>query len=180
MEKHIEKEYKLLVDKEHFDALLALYPDVEFKQQINYYYDNERNDIINSHGAMRIRQKNGVFIFTLKKPSKEGLMEFECPVSGNGSKEFDDKDIKATLNRFGITGPFQLIATLTTERGMHIDDDAELCFDISTYGDITDYEIEYEYRREHDGLTKFTNIISAVGLTYHSNSKPKIQRALQK
>ena len=57
---------------------------------------------------------------------------------------------------------------------------AELCFDINYYNDMVDYEIEYEYKVEHDGYAIFNDILKKVNLKYTSNCKSKIQRALNK
>ena len=55
---------------------------------------------------------------------------------------------------------------------------AELCFDINYYNDKIDYEIEYEYKANHDGFTLFNSILSSIDLPYTKNCKSKIQRAL--
>ena len=55
---------------------------------------------------------------------------------------------------------------------------AELCFDYNEYGDNSDYEIEYEYKTEHDGKNKFNEILLEIGLHYEKNCSSKIARAL--
>ena len=66
-----------------------------------------------------------------------------------------------------------------TKRAVVETENAELCFDISTYGSHTDYEIEYEYKQPHDGLSVFQKLLSHVQLVYEKNCTSKIQRALQ-
>ena len=39
MNKHVEKEYKMLVNKEQFDKLCSLYENLNFITQTNTYYD---------------------------------------------------------------------------------------------------------------------------------------------
>ena len=59
MNKHVEKEYKMLVNKEQFDKLCSLYENLNFITQTNTYYDTVNGDIQKKKGAMRIRERNG-------------------------------------------------------------------------------------------------------------------------
>lgn len=179
MEKHIEKEYKLLVNKEQFETLLANYPNLTFTLQINYYYDNQQLEIMNQHGAMRIREKEQQFIFTLKKVIHDDLFEYECVVPKNDASIFNLPEIKQVLDDFNIIGPFCQINQLETKRAVFATPLYELCFDINTYGDIIDYEIEYEYRKNHDGLSNFQSILNKANLIYTKNSTSKIHRAYE-
>ena len=178
MNKNIEKEYKILLTKDQFTALTAHYPNLNFIRQINTYYDTEDMSIRASKGAMRIREKEGSFIFTLKKHSTEGLLEYECEVAANHSSIFEQEDIQALLNSYQIEGPLHQIAELITDRAAIDTGFAELCFDISSYNGITDYEIEYEYKKDHDGLSCFQKILEPIGVQYQKNCTSKIQRAL--
>ena len=45
MNKHVEKEYKMLVNKEQFDKLCSLYENLNFITQTNTYYDTVNGDI---------------------------------------------------------------------------------------------------------------------------------------
>ena len=65
-----------------------------------------------------------------------------------------------------------------TKRAVVETENAELCFDISTYGNHTDYEIEYEYKKEHDGLSIFQDIMKQINVVYEKNCISKIQRAI--
>ena len=82
MNKHVEKEYKMLVSKEQFDKLCSLYENLNFITQTNTYYDTVNGDIQKKKGAMRIRERNGRFLFTLKmrQENLDGLCECECEV----------------------------------------------------------------------------------------------------
>lgn len=177
MDKHLEIEYKILVNESQFYELLKDYPNLKFIKQTNYYYDNINNDLRNNKIAMRIRDK-GELIYTLKNPCEHGVEEYECIVNSNDPKIFDEEPIKSVLNKFNINGPFICLGALVTYRAMYICDDYELCFDINEYNNYKDYEIEYEYKREHDGLTNFNQILSKVNLTYKRNCASKIKRCL--
>ena len=83
MKMNIEKEYKILVTKAQFFTLLQQYPNAAFHKQINTYYDTVDGRIRQHCGAMRIRQKQNTYLFTLKLPAQEGLREYEMPVATN-------------------------------------------------------------------------------------------------
>lgn len=179
MNKNIEKEYKVLLTKEQFEKLLSNYPNAVFKTQCNTYYDTDTHCIQKKKGAMRIRQINDKFIFTLKMHSNDGLLEFEKEVNENSLNSFQDVEIQNLLDKFHINGNLIELTTLCTQRATIETEFAEICFDISSYNGCTDYEIEYEYKKEHDGLSIFQDILKDVHITYTSNCKSKIQRALE-
>lgn len=179
MNKNIEKEYKILVSEDQFYTLLKEYPQAVFKEQINTYYDTEDFMIRKAHGAMRIRYIDNIYIFTLKMHSPEGLLEFEKEVAQNDVAMFEIPEIKELLESYQLRGPFHRITELKTQRAMIETGLAELCFDISDYNGIRDFEIEYEYKKAHDGRTIFNDILSKVGLTYIENCSSKIKRAMK-
>lgn len=179
MNKNYEKEYKILVNKQQFQQLYSLYPTPVFTKQINTYYDTADRSIRSCLGAMRIREKSGAFIFTLKMQSEEGLLEYECPVDENNTLVFHTKEITTLLASYGIVGPFKALTTLTTYRAVYDYGFAEICFDKNIYNGIKDYEIEYEYKKDHNGRTFFQEILDHIGLIYEKNCTSKIERVLQ-
>lgn len=179
MQNGIEKEYKILLTKDQFQSLCSHYENLTFIKQVNTYYDTVDHAIQKKHGAMRIREKNGLYCFTLKMYQGNDLMEHECIVPINAASVFDQDDIKELLASYDIHGPFFELAACVTHRAMVIDEDAELCFDINDYCGITDYEVEYEYLRAHDGFTKFNNILKQINQTYSKNCISKVQRTME-
>lgn len=179
MDKNIEKEYKILLTKQQFEKLSSFYEPLTFKNQVNVYYDTHDNKIRSLKGAMRIRTKEGQHTFTLKMFSEEGLQEFECSLKENSLLALNNKEITLLLENYNIQGPFQTIATLSTNRAIVETEEAELCFDISEYNDTSDYEIEYEYKKEHNGLEIFNKILSKINVHYDKNCSSKIARALR-
>lgn len=175
---HVETEYKLLVNKEDFEKLSALYPDKIFIKQINTYYDTKDMQLRNMKCAMRIREKDNKFLFTLKTPDPNGHLEHECYVSKNSIDVFSEPDIKKLLEELGISKQIIMITNLKTERAVINTGKAELCFDINEYNGFIDYEIEYEEIVEHDGISEFNKILEKAGLRYESNCMSKIARAM--
>ena len=138
MNKNIEKEYKVLLTKEQFEKLLSNYPNAVFKTQCNTYYDTDTHCIQKKKGAMRIRQFNDKFIFTLKMHSNDGLLEFEKEVNENSLNSFQDVEIQNLLDKFHINGNLIELTTLCTQRATIETEFAEICFDISSYNGCTD------------------------------------------
>lgn len=175
---NIEIEYKLLVSKENFEKLSNLYQNKQFIKQTNTYYDTPNNDLRKKHCAMRIREKDGKFMITLKVPTIRGHEEFECYVSENTANAINQSEVRKVLNELNISQDIIVLGECTTYRAVVETDKAELCFDINEYNQITDYEIEYEQTCDHDGVTEFNKILSRVGLVYTQNCASKIKRTL--
>ncbi len=175
---HIETEFKLLVTKEKFEQLSALYPEKTFITQVNTYYDTPDLSLKQKKCAMRIREIAGACIFTLKTPAANGHHEYECEVSANDVSVFDEPSIRKLLEELGIEGSLVSIASLKTDRAVINTGKAELCFDINEYHGQTDYEIEYEQLIDHDGAACFNEILASVGLHYEKNCPSKIARAM--
>lgn len=180
MNKNIEKEFKILVTKKQFEQLCERYENLYFENQTNVYFDTEDQQIQKLKGAMRIRTKNNQHIFTLKMYDGEDLLEYECEVKENNIDCLQQENIIQLLHSYHIYGNFIETAKLETQRAVVVDEYAELCFDISKYNHTTDYEIEYEFKKEHDGFTRFNAILAPLGITYEKNCISKIQRALSK
>ena len=179
MKMNIEKEYKILVTKAQFFTLLQQYPNATFHKQINTYYDTVDGRIRQHCGAMRIRQKQNTYLFTLKLPAQEGLREYEMPVAKNDITVFQLPQIKSLLTDLIHDQPLLEIAQATTYRAQIDLSHAQLCFDYNVYGETADYELEYEYTLPHDGLPVFQSILAPAQLSYHTNCPSKIERVYQ-
>ena len=178
MNKNIELEYKVLVTKEQFEALYKHFNEPSFRTQVNVYYDTLDMAIRKTRGSMRIRDLYDCHIFTFKMGSQLGLLEFEKDVPTNSLESLEDEEIQNLLARYHFSGPFKQLTKLKTQRAIVNTGNAELCFDISEYNGKTDYEIEYEYIKDHDGLHDFQAILDYIHVTYTHNCSAKIVRAL--
>lgn len=178
MHTNIEIEYKMLLSFEQFNRLSEAYPDKTFKTQVNTYYDTADFQLRNKHCAMRIREIDNQFLFTLKVPKTEGHMEYECYVDKNNVQSLNKPEIQALLHQLNIVDEVKEITSLKTSRAVIELENAGLCFDISEYNGLCDYEIEYEWKKEHDGLNAFNDILSVIDVTYEKNCPSKIARAM--
>lgn len=178
MNENLEIEYKVLLTKEQFQVLVHHFEDVIFIRQVNTYYDTKDLQIRKHHGSMRIREKEGQFIFTLKKHTEDGLLEFEKNVPCNDVSAFDDSEIKQLLSDMDIHDPIVMLTSLTTDRAVIFNGYAEICLDHNFYHGKEDYEIEYEYKKDHDGKQMFQDILNIIGIQYDHNCVSKSKRAL--
>ncbi|MEG0314211.1 MAG: CYTH domain-containing protein [Erysipelotrichaceae bacterium] len=178
MKINYEKEFKILVNKTEFNALLSCYPGLTFKAQTNTYFDTEEGSLAKLKCALRIREIDSIFEVTLKRPESSGVMEYSFFVNSNDVEELKHPKIIGYLHSIGIYNELEVIGNLETKRAIKTLDKAELCFDISSYGSTTDYEIEYEQTADHNGKKVFNNILKQINLKYSSNCLSKIQRCI--
>ncbi|MBC3697800.1 CYTH domain-containing protein, partial [Bacillus pumilus] len=77
MAQEIEIELKQLLMKEEFEQLKQHFQlkDSDFHTQTNYYFDTPQFDIKSQFAALRMREKNGQWVLTLKEPHEIGLLE---------------------------------------------------------------------------------------------------------
>ena len=178
MNENLEIEYKVLLTKEQFEKLVSQYDDVKFIRQVNTYYDTKDLQIRKNYGSMRIREKEGQFIFTLKKHTEDGLLEFEKLVPTNDISAFNDSEIKQSFQDMKIDEPIVKLTSLTTDRAVIFNGFAEICLDHNYYNGKEDYEIEYEYKKDHDGKKMFQDILDIINIQYDHNCVSKSKRAL--
>ncbi|MGI6607742.1 MAG: CYTH domain-containing protein [Erysipelotrichaceae bacterium] len=170
MKQQLEIEFKTLVTKEQFDKLISLYWPLLFYKQHNYYYRPLSCDY-----SFRIRIKENKKIFTLKEKIDNNILEHEKTFSG---PFYEDNEIKNTLDRLNIYPPFNLEGELITYRAVVESELAQLCFDINHYNNLIDYEIEYEIKKDHDGLRRFKEILSEADIRYIPSYASKYYRCI--
>ncbi len=167
MQPNIEKEYKMMLDKESFNQLIKALPNSIIKEQTNYYYDCNSSKM-----AARIRELNNKFYFTLKI-KEDNLLEFEFEITNN-SLEHDD--VKALLLRYDIKD-ITYIGYMETIRYEYHDGYGTYCIDHSKYLGYEDYEIEYELDNyQDDRLNEFMSFLSENNITYQENKISKFKR----
>ena len=170
-----EVELKMILTKEQFDSLLQFYLPANFIEQTNHYFSaaNKTN-----YQSIRIREKEGKYLFTLKEKYKDYVQEYEKYTQSLNL--IDDEEIINVLKERQLYPPYNEIGKLTTNRFTYIiPHKAELCFDINEYYGITDYEIEYEVIQPHNHLEAFLNILKQANIEFIPNPISKVKRCLQ-
>ncbi len=179
MIKNLEKELKIIVSEKQFNELCSFY-SLKFTSQTNIYYDTSDRKYRKQGCSIRIRTCKDIHTFTLKqKKNASSCIEYEVQVPYNHEEVFKNLEIQSLLNTFNIQESIEKIGELSTLRAVFESEDALLCFDKNTYNGTQDYEIEYEYKKDHDGEKTFNQILDKVGLKYTKNAISKSARALQ-
>ena len=167
MEAHIELEYKVMIDESVYNRMLDFY-HLEPVRQVNYYYNANK-----PYHAMRIREKEGHYIFTLKVKENNYHREYEFEIEKN---DIDDPKIIELLQMFHIDKPVY-IGSMTTYRSTLEFEKGELCVDKSEYLNKTDYELEYELKdAKIDDFSTFEGILNNFGINYCPSKRSKFKR----
>lgn len=179
MNSPMERELKILVSKDIYEKIVKSYDFTIPQKQINTYYDTQDHALKQLHGACRIRTIGTAHIFTLKvKKDEITHLEFEKIISVDCIDQITDPEIHAWLKRYQIRiKDLYEIASFSTVRQTCDLASAQLCADKTIYDTHIDYEIEYEYTKEHNGTIVFNQILAPYDLTYIKNCPSKIARA---
>lgn len=183
MSQEIEIEYKTLLTRQEYDRLQQAlnFPHTAVKQ-VNYYFETAQFTLKEQHSALRIREKNGHYVLTLKEPHEKGILEthdhltkveFEHWMNGQPvPKEHVTKQLMlldvplAELLYFGA---------LATERRTFTDNGISYVLDKSSYNGVIDYELEIEAPSAEAGEKAFQQIIEQYPVT-KQQSITKIER----
>lgn len=178
MEKNTEQELKLLISEPVYQQMSTQLPFDRERIQINTYYDSPDGELKNKGWALRIRQTEGQNILTVKKPrSDQSKYEYERIIHTNDLQRLSQdeqqwlKDLQIDTR---LLLPFLQTKTL---RKLWNTPDAEISLDHTWYGDQNDYELEYEFRSDHDGESMLNKILEPYHLRYEKNCPSKLARA---
>lgn len=147
-----EKEIKILLPKEKYDFIDSTFKWNKYLSQTNYYYKDLLSDE-NSNVTVRVRQYGDKYTLQVKVPvtrndSLHVNNEYEIVLTDAPFVISSDRIFKLSGVKMGDCTN---IGSLTTRRKIFdYDNSTEICLDISTYFDVTDYEIEIEYKDEVD------------------------------
>ena len=179
MYNQIERELKILVTKEIYENIIHSYEFSEAWEQKNTYYDTKEGIVRKQNGAMRIREIGDKKIFTLKIRTDEIThIELEKEINCSSIQEIEDEEILSWLKQYGISKDVKKIISFKTIRQTYNFENGQLCADQTIYENHMDYELEYEYTSNHDGITKFNEILKPYRIKYEKNCPSKIARAL--
>jgi uncharacterized protein YjbK len=186
---NIEIEAKVLLSKEQYDKV---YKSLNFKDdnaytQVNYYIDSKDRTLKENDVALRIREKKGVYVLTLKTPLHEGLLEKNQELSAKEALEmihmnnFPNGDIQKFLETLDIdTSSLVVLATMTTLRNRidNLEEDEELSLDVNRYGDKVDYELEVDRSAMSLAEERIAQILQPLKIKYTLNHQSKSSRAI--
>lgn len=181
---NIEIEFKNLLQKDEFERISESFGlSVEsFKIQVNHYFDTPTFSLRDKRSALRIREKGGQHILTLKQPHKEGLLETDQLLSPKEAEAalkagvLPAGTVADEIEKLGVNAiDLSYFGTLATTRAELPYQNGLLVLDHSTYLDIEDYELEYEAEDYSEGKQTFQTLLNQLGIPARKTPN-KIQR----
>lgn len=184
MPKELEVEFKNLLSKSEFDLLFPFFniSNDDFFIQENIYFDTPYLTLKSYHSAFRVRVKDKTYQLTIKEPHQKGLMETNQFITHQEYKQLinnyqvPDGEVKSHLIKLLPTLDLVEIAHITTKRAQVPYQNQILFFDISTYDNVTDYELELETDDYKTGEAVFNALLEQFSIPQRI-APPKVKRA---
>ena len=188
MSQNIEKEFKNLLNKEEYEALIVAFDldETEPTKQTNIYFDTPDFKLKGLNSGLRIRMYEDKGEITLKTPIQENeKLETNDDLTLDEAKTLVEAHLmKATgnvadkLKGLGIaTGDLVIIGQLSTIRYDFPGDKGTFFLDKSFYQDQMDYELEFESESLEEGALIFQNFLKLHDIKVRK-AKQKIERML--
>ncbi|WP_409274450.1 CYTH domain-containing protein [Neobacillus sp. SCS-31] len=173
MEQNLEIEFKNLLNKEEFERIAKEFGlgAESFRIQVNHYFDTPSFSLKEKGAALRIREKGGNYVLTLKQPQEIGLLETDQLISAEdtvtaiGTGPLPLGGVAGEVEKMGIQFHeltyFGTLATLRAEANFH---NGVLVLDHSSYLDTEDFELEFEATDFDEGRDAFRTLLGRLGI----------------
>ncbi|QGX66520.1 CYTH domain-containing protein [Bacillus sp. ms-22] len=165
MAQEIEIELKQLLTKEEFEQLKQYFQlkNEDFHTQTNYYFDTPQFDIKSKFAALRMREKGGQWVLTLKEPHENGLLETHQTIAPPASLEhvhLPEGEVADRLEHLHIQkDQIVYFGALETSRAEKMIKEGLIVLDHSRYLTVEDYELEFEVSDLDIGQAAFTALL---------------------
>lgn len=172
MSEEIEIEYKAMLQKEQFEAILAAYPfPNEAIVQTNHYFETDDFALREANAALRIREISENYVITLKQAKTNHVLETHDTITAKMFTAWTKGEIiyppaiNKALTELGIeSANLTYVGALTTKRYTFEKDKVHYCLDESHYAGITDYELEIEESTFGSAIDIFLKIIGEFAI----------------
>ena len=167
----IENEFKIMLDFERYEKLLAMYEWGEVIEQTNHYYDNDSLLLSELHITCRVREIAGKYFLQMKFPgaAEYSRIELEEPL-GSLPEEIDaDKACRPHPHGHNVLPVVKRLGALKTTRNVYRFDGGEIDLDKSEYFGKTDYELEIEFTDEKSARKVLGEIKIKLGIEPNSD-----------
>lgn len=190
MATNIEIEAKVLIKDKEYNNVLSYFKTKVIKEydQINYYIDTDDLSLKKIGIGLRIREKGGSYVMTLKAPMAEGLLEKDESLSKDQfnafikSNKFPELNIEDFIRMLGVNPSTLKVKTELKTHRVEINHDNntyEFSVDKNEYNNQIDYELEMA----GPSLSKAKEMLKAICVEtntfYKDNLKSKETRALE-
>ncbi len=173
-----EFESKGLLSKDQFELLISSLKVIETREQVNTYIDTADGFFKSKTSALRLRIINGQYIFSLKRQDADGATEWNCQFT---KAEYDQTIAPREIDLAAYNCPYDQrlteleLVTISTTRYVCEYRDSIIELDATSFGTVTDYELEIEA----EDLTTASKIAQNLATEYQldiKKSHPKIAR----
>lgn len=171
MSRYIEIEFKNMLTEAEFRDLINHFSlaDHDFKLQKNYYFETPEYALKNSRAALRIREKQGRFVLTLKEERPYGNLETSQPLLEGTARaiirtgRLPEGPVLARLKEMGVdANKIRYIGKLETERAEVPYAGGLIVLDRSSYFQKIDFEVEYEVDDPEAGKEVFHALLQEL------------------
>lgn len=187
---NIEYEARVMINENQYSLIKDFYlkSGKNYHQlvNVNYYYDDDRLTISNSHQVLRLREiDENKQELTLKIKAENGDIEINRPLTSKELHEMlnqiniSDVEIINRLKTIGVElVDLKLVAKLKTER-IEIKEDGYLfVIDKNYHNDRIDYDLEVESTSKEEAIHYLKTIINQFGIEYKKDYISKSRRAI--
>ena len=185
MSTNLEIEFKNMLSESEYEQLLNHFSisEEQIWTQKNVYFDTKAFDLKRQKAALRVRIKNNTYELTLKTQAEVGLLETNQMITKTDytTLKHDHRLINGpvyeALMDLGINiNDLRVITDLTTKRAEVDYQDGLLVLDKSFYGEVIDFELEYEVKDYNKGLNIFNELLAKHNIP-NRPAQNKIKRA---
>ena len=186
----MEYEARVMITENQYSSVLDYYTrqdkNIHKLVNLNYYYDDDKMTISNSHNVLRLRSIDEAnHELTLKIKGDNGDIEINRPLTSKQLNEFmnqiniSDVEIINQLKQIGVDlENLKLIAKLKTERVEIQEEDYLLVIDKNYYNDKIDYNLEVESTSKSIAIERLKQVIEPFGIEYKKDYISKSRRAI--
>ena len=145
----VENEFKVMLTKEQFDVIKAMFAWNKRIEQTNFYFDTAELSLISSHITCRVRRVGQEHFLQMKLPNGADYsrIELEKPLGKELPRSIAAAELNAVSGRTDMPD-VSLLGELTTVRYVKDYGGAEIDLDESRYFGRTDHELEIEFTDE--------------------------------
>ena len=185
MSTNLEIEFKNMLNESEYEQLLNHFSisEEQIWTQKNVYFDTKAFALKRQKAALRVRIKNNTYELTLKTQAEVGLLETNQMITKTDytTLKHDHRLINGpvyeALMDLGINiNDLRVITDLTTKRAEVDYQDGLLVLDKSFYGEVIDFELEYEVKDYNKGLNIFNELLAKHNIPTRP-AQNKIKRA---
>ncbi len=184
-----ECEARAMISESQYKEIYNHFSSINLRKRLvrntNYYFDDDKGNIINSGMVLRLREINHQkYELTLKIKEENNDKEFNLPIYIKNIDEYlknfkiDNKYIIEELKKRNIDiTKIKYLTYLFTERLEVKYKNFLLVVDKNEYNGIIDYNVEIEARSREEAISILNQKFSPFGVTYKKGYISKSRRA---